>query len=410
MMNNTEREEKNETWPDGVGMIYLAMSPWEGMRRNRHQLMSRFAVEMPVLYVEPSKKLRQVRQRGVFSKEFLTDLRRPIVVNQQDYLYLFQSPDYLAVSGSRLLGSITENRWLRAIRQAAASIGIVHPILWVSVPAMRNAVGRLGEALSIYHIVDEYSGYTMCDDSRRRQLIENERNLLDSVDMSIVVSQELLSAKAGDGRYLFLVENAVDFRAFRNAVNQQEDPADLANIRHPRLGYSGLIGKRLNLELIAYLAKSHPEWSIVLVGQVDARNCESEIATLGRLENVHFMGEKRHDEVPAYIAGLDIGLLPYEVNLETVNISPLKMYEYLAVGIPIVSTNIPAVDKKRELVAIASDASSFVLCCEENLNDRSELLDRRVHEASLNTWEDRVTQLSNLIIPRLNRKRLNFET
>jgi len=387
----------------GTGMVYLGMSPWDGMWKNRQQLMSRFARRMPVLYVEPWRWLRTVR-RSLLSGEYRfargeTLLRGPIA----DNLHVFRSPTHLAVSGSGVLGRFTQNRWYAAVLKAAREIGITSPILWISQPEMMRAIGRMDECLSIYHVVDEYGGYTGQGTTMKQRRGEAEQSILNAVDMSIVVSPELLASKSGPGRTVHLVENAVDVRQFDERIASPEIPDDIAGIERPKLGYSGLIGKRLDLPMLLELASRNPDWSLVFVGKVDARDCQNELDRLQALDNVHFLEEKTHDTVADYITNFDVGLLPYRINLETRNISPLKMYEYLAAGLPVVSTRIPAAERNTDVLRIAGEPADFIdecrLAMEEHNKDK---VKDRIVFARANTWDARVEQIWDLISARID--------
>ena len=385
----------------GIGMIYLGMSPWNGMWKNRHHLMSRFAQAMPVVYVEPWQGFRKVR-RALLSGRRVRELNWKISSERSNNLHVFESPAQLAVSGSGMLRSLTQRRWYSAIRKVARDAGIRRPILWISRPEMASAVGRFGESLSIYHVVDEYGGYTKQDEESRDRLWREEEALLDAVDVSIVVSNTLLQSKSGPGRDVLLVENAVDIGAYDARRDHPDTPEDLAAVPRPRLGYGGLIGKRLDLALLSNLARSKPEWSIVLFGKVDRRECTEELDALARLENVYFLGEKSYEQVPDYVLGLDVGLLPYRINMETRSISPLKMYEYLAAGLPVVSTPIPAVDSCTTVVDIRESESGFEEACEFRLRSNNEEdVESRVMFARRNSWESRVEEIWGIISPRL---------
>lgn len=384
-------------------MIYLAMSPWNGMWKNRHQLMSRFANEMPVLYVEPPQRLRRLRrQLGSAGRSGLRfqDASPEQVLPQ---LYRFAASDRYPVSGGRGLRYLTERRWHRAIFRAAREIGIERPILWVSLPEQHSAVGRFGEQLSIYHVVDEYAGYTDSQDHGGARHRAEEQDLLDRVDLTIVVSPELVKSKSGPARDVTLVENAVDPEPYSSARADRMPPPDLACLPAPRLGYSGLIGCRLDLKLLVGIATANPDWSIVLIGKIDPRECAAEIRALQAQSNVHFLGEKQPADVASYVANLDVGLLPYAINTETQHISPLKMYEYLAAGLPIVSTDIPAARRKDHVVAVCESSDSFLAACKAAIEGNSaEAVAARIDEASVNTWEHRVEQISTLVRSRVS--------
>jgi glycosyltransferase involved in cell wall biosynthesis len=377
-------------------MIYLGMSPWRSMWKNRHQLMSRFAAQLPVLYVERPVYLRWLLRKGLWSGGLWRGLTTP-TVRREAGLTIMCRPYRLPVSGDDRLGRLLRRRWLSAIRRAARRAGIERPILWISQPDQGFAVDALGADLSIYHVVDEYAGYTSIDGAPRTELARKERDVLDAVDLVIVVSDELAAAKSGPGRSVHLVENAVDLAAYTGARRDRRTPSDLAGIPAPRLGYSGLIGKRLDLDLLAGLAKARPDWSLVFVGRVDPTACESEMTALEALPNVHFLGERPAGDVPRYVVEFDVGLLPYAINQETVHISPLKMYEYLGAGLPIVSTDIPAARRMGHLVSIAGRPEEFVTACDRALEDDSaESVAARIEAASENTWDQRVAQIAAL--------------
>ena len=397
-------------WPDGTGMIYLGMGPWDGMWRNRHQLMTRFAVHMPVLYVEPPLYLRQVRKSGKLWSDLMRHSPSDLCRHFEDKLHIFGQSRGLPVSGNRLLRRISEHRWSLAVKHAAQSLGIRYPILWLSQPVQHSLLGKFSESISIYHAVDEYAGYTGKDSKAIERSTGYEQQLLDAVTMTIVVSPELFRSKSAASRKVFLVENAVDFESFARARTRGVEPSDLATIRTPRIGYSGLIGKRLDFSLIRHLAKSRPDYSIVLIGDIDTRECEREISELKNLDNVHFLGRKAPQDVPAYIAGFTVGMLPYAINVETEHISPLKMYEYLALGLPIVSSSIPAARRNSTFIEIVTGDEEFLDTCDKVVCQAVPNVEERIRTASLNTWEHRIAQITGLVLPNLVRAMASAES
>jgi glycosyltransferase involved in cell wall biosynthesis len=265
---------------------------------------------------------------------------------------------------------------------------------------MHDVVGRMEEILSIYHIVDEYGGYTGANSSD--VLDARENRLLDRVDLSIAVSPELIAARESPARRLVLVENAVDYERFVDAGQSGTDPAAMAAIPRPRYGYSGLIGVRLDLELLIELARAEPDCSLVLAGKVDPRNCEAALAALRATPNVHFLGQVDVADVPKYVAGFDVGLLPYRINRETRHISPLKLYEYLAAGKPVVGTRIPAAERHEDLVALADDPTGFVAATRRVLaGDDAAARQQRRAFAAQNTWDHRVREIAEALRPLL---------
>jgi len=179
----------------------------------------------------------------------------------------------------------------------------------------------------------------------------------------------------------------------------------LAGLPRPRAGYVGAINAKLDLTLFIELAQRLPRWTVVLVGPVECAKGDSRLQTLRNMPNVHFLGKKPVEAVPHYIKGLDVCLLPYERNEWTRHISSLKLYEYLACGKPVVSSDVPAAREQGELVAIAQNVEQFVSLVEGALYDNSEdMVKRRRQVASQNTWRHRVERISALIEATLQAK------
>jgi glycosyltransferase involved in cell wall biosynthesis len=215
----------------------------------------------------------------------------------------------------------------------------------------------------------------------------------------IVVSENLLQSKQAFNRHTYLVPNGVDYQAYVQALESDELlPADIARLPRPLLGYSGLIADRLDLDLLRYVAAAHPEWSLALVGTVDDRRCGAELSALGRMANVHFLGRKEIGQVPHYVKAFDVCLIPYTVNERAENASPLKLYDYLAAGKPIVTTDFPAARQFSDVVHIADSREEFARYVAEALSERDSSLPlKRRRVAASHTWEDRVSQVSDLI-------------
>ncbi|MGQ0603345.1 MAG: glycosyltransferase, partial [Anaerolineales bacterium] len=226
------------------------------------------------------------------------------------------------------------------------------------------------------------------------------RKLLARADMVIVVSPKLLEAKRPYNAHTYLVPNGVDAEAYARSTSP---PDDLQSIPEPRILYAGLISARLDLGLIEQLARRRPEWSFVLMGEVNPRNVNTELDRLRQLANVHFLGLKPASVVPEYVLGSQVCWLPYRLIPETQHMDPLKLYEALAAGKPVVAAPIPA------LAALGAVAQSATTLAEAETALQIAILERdpaleaqRKTIAAQHTWEARVTELSELMQRRLN--------
>jgi len=388
----------------GHSIVYFGPGKWEGMWRNRHQLMSRFARCNRVMYVEPVKYLKQVRhllfsQGSKRRKELFRLAKQNPITKGPNNLYIYRSPAFLPVSGRFPFDRITWRAWKSLLRLTLRKLGFQTPIIWLSQPNMENLLGSFNEKLSIYHVVDEYSAYGELDAERQENVKIAEQQILKRADLVIVVSEKLRETKSIFNRHTYLVPNGVDYASYSNAINDDTQvPSDISQLPKPVIGYSGLISRRLDLDLIGYIAKSHPEWSIALIGEVNDGGCESELNKLEEMKNVYFLGNKKIDLVPHYIKNFDTCIVPYKLNEQTQNLSPLKLYDFMAMGKEIVTTDFPIARDFKDVLHIAESKETFVNCIVKTLSEKDKsLFAKRRQIAAQNTWEDRIDTLSNII-------------
>ena len=396
-------ENNKRAMISGHDIIYFGPGKWEGMWRNRHQLMSRFAPQNRVIYVEPiftiHKLRKQLRQgyRGI--SEIWHDARHAGVTRAAENLYIYHSPAYIPISGRFPLDKITWWVWNLLFKQTMKRLGFIRPIIWLSRPEMSCFIGNFNEKLIIYHVVDEYLSYGEMDVERRAKLEKLEQQVLEKADLVIVVSEKLHATKSVFNKHTYLVPNGVDYASYSKALTDDTPmPSDISQLPKPVIGYSGLISRRLDLGLIGYIAKSHTEWSLVLIGEVNDGGCESELNRLREMKNVYFLGIKEITQVPHYVRVFDVCIVPYKLNEQTENLSPLKLYDFMAMGKEIVTTDFPIAREFKDILHIAESNDSFVNCIKEALAEKDEaLFTKRRQIAAQNTWEDRIVELSGII-------------
>jgi len=374
-------------------ILCLAPNPWHDIWRNRQHIFSRLARQNTILYVEPRVYSLAALRRGKVDRR---DLWSPRLRHEAHGLWLYRHPVWAPRTRRPGLRRLTKRlRWL-ALRRAMARLGLRHPITWVFQPRQAEMVGTLGERLVVYHIVDEYTAFRYLSPEERRRIQEGERWLLSRADLVIVTSKALLTTKSSLHPRVVWVPNGVDFQRFEQVRQGNfSPPEDVAKLRRPIIGYVGHISVRLDLPLLAAIARRRPNWSLALVGSVWEKGCEEDLATLRALPNVHFLGKKRSEEVPRYIFAFDACLIPYRQGEEARHISPIKLYEYLAAGKPVVSVEIPALDGFRRVVRTADSPERFVEALEASLRENDpNLVRRRQRLAAENSWENRVEAIS----------------
>jgi glycosyltransferase involved in cell wall biosynthesis len=295
------------------------------------------------------------------------------------------------------------------LQRAMRQLQFRSPILWLFQPDMELYVGQFDESLVVYHIVDEYAGYTGISANWRLVVQQMERELAGRADLVVVTSPTLYDSKSGLNEHLVLVPNAVDYEAFAAVVTRQAAaPAEMAGIGSPLAGYVGAVNDKLDLAMLARVAEQCEDWSFLLVGPVSITDEEGKRAlqTLGALPNVHLLGRRPVQEVPLYIHACDVCLLPYRVNEWTRNIDSLKLYEYLACGKPIVATDVPTAQRFSSVVRIAKSDSELIASIQAAISeDSSTLQTTRRQIAAQHTWQHRVETLSVAIERRLQELR-----
>ena len=276
-------------------------------------------------------------------------------------------------------------------------------VVWFYTPMALPLAQRLEPRGVVYDCMDELAAF----DFAPTELIARENALFDTVDLVFTGGRSLYESKRNRHDDVHCFPSSVDHSHF--GQTGLADHADQAPLPHPRLGYYGVIDERLDLDLVAALADAHADWQIVMVGPVAKIAPES----LPRRPNLHWMGQRRYDELPSFLAGWDVCLMPFALNASTRFISPTKTLEYLAAGKPVVSTAIRDVALQyAKVVPIAANAGEFVAACEAILARTPEQVARFKTEAaeavSATSW-DRTAGAMQTLLKRFDNRTIQVE-
>ncbi len=245
--------------------------------------------------------------------------------------------------------------------------GIEDYYVWFYTPMAVPLAKDLQARAVIYDCMDELSAFK----NAPRQLIQRENALYQLADLVLTGGPSLYQSKRERHPNVHCFASSVDAAHFADEV--QDHPAQ-AGLRHPRLGYYGVIDERIDLDLLAALADSHPEWDIVMVGPVAKISDDA----LPQRSNLHWLGQRSYEELPQFVAGWDVCLLPFALNEATRFISPTKTLEYMAAGKPAVSTRIRDVaEPYGHIVKIADTPLEFIAACETLLTESQAERDAR---------------------------------
>ncbi len=388
----------------GECLVCFAPDPWDDIWRNRHRLLGIFARTNRVLYVEPRATVRTLA-RKIRARNFrVRSLLRPRVEEVRENLYVYHDPVFLPRTARRGLGPAID-RWRDAMfRRALGRLGFAKPILWLVRPECWDVPGKIGEKALIYQVVDDYLSYPGVTERARARLDREERSIASRADLVIVTAENLLEIKRHLHSNILHVRNAVDDRTLEEGrMAGGPIPSELSAARKPVFGYIGGITEKLDLELLEKIAarlEDGSRGSLVLVGPVNvaSRDATERIACLRSLKGVTFTGQKDAADVPAFLRAFDVGLIPYRSGDQARSIDPLKLYEYLAFGKPVVAVDIPSVRPFRELVHVARHHEEYLRLLDAAAAEKDEALAaRRRAIAQENGWEQRARQISDAL-------------
>lgn len=382
---------------EGADILCIASANWDAsLWTNSQHLMSRLARTNRVLFVEslglrkPRASWRDIYRVGGRIRNWARGVRS---VSDNLFVYAPLVIPVYDVSWVRRL-----NFWiLRAsLGRIARRHGFRKMILWTFLPTSCDLVGHMGEMLSIYHCVDEYGANPGVP---AETIQEMEKILLGKVDLVFTTSKSLYEGKKPYNPNTHYLPNVADADHFCKAMHKEtEVPGEIRALPGPVIGFVGALSDyKVDFPLLVHIARSHPDWSIVLVGPVWTGDGNKDIDILNRMKNVHFLGAKPYGDLPGYLKGMDVCIIPFLINETTVNVFPMKFHEYMATGKPVVVVDLPSVKEFDGFCRLAPDCGEFVHAIEESLGESGEMSVERVAVARRNTWEVRIDQIAEIV-------------
>ena len=347
---------------------------WDFVFQRPQHLLSRFAKEQRVFFIE-----------------------EPVFFDGESHFRVDKRDDGLNIVQPQIAhGTEPESidQFLRNnLNDLIDEYGIQDFIAWYYTPMMLGWSDHLEPVAVVYDCMDELSAFK----NAPQELRDREAQLMAKADLVFTGGRSLYEAKREKHKSVHCFPSSIDADHFARALSAIDDSQDQASIPHPRIGFCGVIDERADLELLSTIADLRPDWHYVMIGPVVKINEED----LPRRENIHYLGGKKYDELPDYIAGWDVAMMPFALNDSTRFISPTKTPEYLAAGRPVVSTPIRDVVRpygEEGLVHIASTPEQFVTAIEvamaENSDDRMKSVREFMKEMS---WDKTHMNMSDLI-------------
>ena len=380
-----------------LDILCLSHLRWNFVYQRPQHLLSRFALNCRVF----------VWEEPIFDASF-------------SYLDIKKQPDaniwimvpHLMPGGSDI-ENISAQRSL--INEMMASMHINNYLLWYYSPMAMDFTDHLSAEVIVYDCMDELSNFKFASPG----LKENEARLFKIADIVFTGGHHLYAAKKHQHHNIYPFPSSIDKGHFLEARKSLPEPADQLNIPHPRIGFYGVVDERFNLQLVQDIALAMPQWHLVILGPV----VKIDPATLPANNNIHYLGGKDYKDLPQYLAGWDIAMMPFSINESTTYISPTKTPEYLAGGKQVISTPIQDVVTPYgdlNLVHIVATSEEFIDAAKNILASVNNEIWLKKTDAFLadiswdKTWENMNTLIlkvknTNILISNINKNEvLNY--
>jgi glycosyltransferase involved in cell wall biosynthesis len=379
----------------GRSIVCLGFAEWDAeLWTNQQHLMSRLAKDNRVLFVE-SLGLRRPRLAGRdlrrMARRVTKALRGPRSV---DGLHVL-SPLAVPLHGRRGIEALNSRLVQLQVSRAARKLGIERPLLWSYVPQAEWLVGTLRPAGIVYHCVDDIAAQKGVRSDAFRVA---EARFAARADLVLASAPALAERMRTLNDNVFYAPNVADTARFATALGDGPVDAGMAVLPHPRVVFTGaVVATKLDVDLLEGVALARPDWSIALVGPVGAGDPLTDISRLRLLRNVHLLGPRPYADLPDVLRGADAALVPYAINDLTRSVFPMKVFEYLAAGLPVITTPLPALAETNG-VTVAADAPATVAAIERALaSDGPSARHARSQAVLGHSWEARLDEIASYL-------------
>lgn len=392
VLDKTETKNSKETSDILRGRDIVCFShDWTGDPLSKTHLMRVLSKENRILWVNAiANRMPTTSSKDI--KRILNKLKQftePVKEVEPNIFVL--NPLAIPAYGSEAVRTFNRRFLISQVKSAMRKLGFKNPINMIFNPAAGLLAGKIGEDQTIYYCVDEYTAFT----GASKGLKEIEEDLFRKSDVVIVSAEKLLESKAKFNENTFLIRHGVDFSHFSKALNDETKiPDEIAKLPRPIIGFHGLLADWIDYDLIVKISEHFKNGSIVLIGKTTV-DAEKVIGKIENLTNVHLLGRKPYAELPNYCKGFDVALNPFAINDLTLAANPLKVREYLAAGLEVVSTAIPEVEIMN-ICRIGHTHNEFVREIENALeNPRPK---KEISEAiRAESWEARIDELREIL-------------
>jgi glycosyltransferase involved in cell wall biosynthesis len=372
-------------------VVLLYAPPWFGATRfSKHHLASYFASRgARVLYVEAPLSPLGLRRGRLFLKELQASMQPPRRVQERLWVcrHFVPLPYHAAtpLTSTRAANRIGQKLLAPVLRRDLLRLGFKRPLIVAGLPHAVDCLPLLPRSALVYHCADDYahvSGFPAT-------LPRLEAELCRQADLVITTSETLCQARRAWNPRTYWIPNGTDIEHFSGPAPRAPE---LEHLPSPRVGFVGGLSEWVDLPLVADLARRRPAWSFVLIGPAAI-----DTSPVQALPNVHLLGPRPYADLPSYLTAMDVGVIPFKHNAVTFHADPIKAYEYLAAGLPVVATDLPALHRLSSVVHLANTPDDFTRGIEAALAEGPARRAERQAEAARHSWTARFERFERLL-------------
>lgn len=372
----------SERRPSKKVIVCLSSTHWHFLWQRPQQIMARLCYDYNILFVDPPRSLQEAQSK--------------IDVNLISRHLLSINPGLKVLSPCQP-GDVTRYSpmVLEQIKKALAHLRWYHPpLLWIyNLPGV-SLIGYLRELGVVYDCVDSFDSFSWAHPDTGQW----EQELLGKAHVVLTSARTLFDEKRKRNPRTYLLPNAADFTHFSKTEHfGSNEPRDIKTIVRPRLGFTGAAYEWLDFELLDKLALEHPSWNLVMIGP------HQHGLTLPQQTNLHWLGPRDYKALPWYIHSMDVMLIPFVRNQTTEHANPIKLWEYLAAGKPVVSTRLPEVPEINDVIWLGETFADFEKNCEDVLkiiamaDKKAAIAAQGRAVAQKNSWDQRCLEIRKIL-------------
>ena len=393
-------------------IICFSSQKWDNdLWTNKQHIMHRLKNKYPVMYIDYGSEHAHNWLLENFNKKNKVSYFNKGIHRRQKNLFIAKTLSIPIISYLPINYSI--HKWWNyyfKVRQAKwfiKNFGGKNSIIWVYHPACASYIKEFSSSLIVYDCVDDYATFPEYNKNKnlKRWITDKENELCKYSDIIFATSPYLFDIKHSQyPEKSYYVHNVGDYDHFSFVQSRKcTSTKEVSNIKGKKICFVGAISDyKVRIDWIYYSAKNNPKFQYILIGPIGLSDKNTDVSILKTLPNVHFFGKIDYSLLPNFLKDIDVCIIPYKVDGHTKGVFPIKFFEFLATGKPVVISNLPSLEEYYKFVFVAKNKNEFSECIEKALVEGNQMKDQRIQLAKKNKWDDRIEHQLRIINDKLN--------